>query len=92
MTKTIVTQNTPTVPTPLSEAALIWCHGGDKALTAYLIATAPLTCPACGDPCGALINGVCLGCDVEWDAAITAAEARYEAEQGADTCCACGID
>lgn len=50
------------------------------------------TCPACAERCGTLVNGVCLTCALDWDEAIQAAERRYDEEQGAESCCCCGID
>jgi hypothetical protein len=94
------TLTTPTAPTvELSEAAIIWCRGGNAALTAHLIATAPYRCPQCGDPCGHLFhdadtpNGACLGCKVGFDDHAVADYERFEAATyGADTACSCGID
>lgn len=83
MTETIVTQNTPTVPTFLQ-----WTADASGAL--HLAPEPQIPCPACETYCGHLIDGVCLGCLVEWDEAIAAAEARYDA--AAETCCSCGID
>jgi hypothetical protein len=86
-----VTVDLTTIPSPSSTvapSALTWQPDETGRLRAVF--TPRPVCPACESPCGALIDGVCLGCLVEWDEQIAAAEARYDAD--AETCCTCGVD